>query len=481
MFQFWPHVVKPILDAVSAKRVVEVGIDTGRHSRHLVAWAKGAHARIDLVDPEPSFDVGRLRDRFGDVVTFHRRPSLDVLPDLRPADVVLLDGDHNWYTVFHELQAIYGTQGPLDAQAPITVCHDVEWPYARRDLYYAPARIPADFRHEYSIGGVLPEDPGLSPNGQNAGAFHALREGGPRNGVKTAIEDFLAERGETFRIVWIPFLFGLAVIVPKAQLENAALTAHLDALELTRPLRSLCKLAELDRVSALRPRPVPARPDGHAQTGDRPFSSALPDTVLTGLLEGISKYRYKGRAMLLNPLDLANYLALIGQIKPAAVIEIGSFEGGRTEWLADTMSNLGLPVRVISVDLVAPSHATAPGVEIRQGDARDLAIVLPPEEVRSLGHPLLVIEDSAHDEATCSAVLSYFDPLLQTGDYIVVEDGVFRSSGEKSSAASFLSPPARAIDGFLARRGQYYEIDTAVCDRFGYNSTFNPNGWLRRK
>ena len=25
-----------------------------------------------------------------------------------------------------------------------------------------------------------------------------------------------------------------------------------------------------------------------------------------------------------------------------------------------------------------------------------------------------------------------------------------------------------------------YAIDTALCDQFGHNVTYNPNGWLRR-
>jgi cephalosporin hydroxylase len=40
--------------------------------------------------------------------------------------------------------------------------------------------------------------------------------------------------------------------------------------------------------------------------------------------------------------------------------------------------------------------------------------------------------------------------------------------------------PARAVEEFLAQRGDVYAIDAASCDRFGYNATFNPNGWLMR-
>ena len=482
MFQFWPSVIKPLLEAIKARHVIEIGAGEGRNSRQLAVWARAAEARLDIIDPDPSFDMERLRERFPDNVGLHRQPSLEIVRDLLPADAVLIDGDHNWYTVYHELVAIYGAEGPLDARAPIAICHDVEWPYGRRDLYYCPERIPQEYRQEFHMGGVLPQERGLSPGGYNPTGNHAAYEGGPRNGVKTAIEDFLENRGDGFQVIWLPMLFGLAVIVPRVRLETAeALGAVLETLEISRPLRSLCKMAELERNRANSPQlaPVGSGPrQGHAA---RSFSSALPDDVLISLLKGSLGYRYKGRAMLLNPLDMANYLALLGQLRPVAVIEVGSLEGGRTLWLADTMAALGLEVRVISVDLMPRDHGGHPGIDARVGDARNLAQVLSADEVRSLGHPLLVIEDSAHDEETCTAVLDYFDPLLAAGDYVIVEDGAFRSEGEIQPGASSLSPPSRAIDAFLARRSQDYEIDEALCDRFGYNATFNINGWLRRR
>lgn len=481
MFQFWPSVVKPILNATKARRVIEIGSDKGRNSRHLAAWAKASGARVALVDPEPDFDMERLQDRFGDAVDVHRSPSLEVLAGLMPADVVLIDGDHNWYTVYHELQVIYGSAGALDAQAPITLCHDVDWPYARRDLYYSPGRIPEAFRQAMRVGGVLPNERGLSPGGYNAAFFHAAQEGGPRNGVKTAIEDFLADRGDYFRVVWLPLLFGLAVIVPRARLENTELQDVLESLELSRHLRNLCKVTELERVKANRPMLVSAGAGSRQGLAARSYTSSVPDDVMVNLLKGSLGFQYKGRSMLLNPLDLANYLALLGQLRPAAVIEIGSLEGGRTEWIADTMASLGLPVRVISVDLLARAPTSTPGIDARVGNARNLAQTLSPEEVRSLGHPLLVIEDSAHDEETCTAVLDYFDPLLNSGDYVIIEDGAFRSESDVQPSSSDLSPPSRAIDAFLARRSADYEIDAAFCDRFGYNATFNFNGWLKRR
>ena len=67
--------------------------------------------------------------------------------------------------------------------------HDVHWPCARRDFYYAPERIPTEFRQPYDYeGGAVPGHSALVRGGgfRGAGQFAwAVREGGPQNGVLT--------------------------------------------------------------------------------------------------------------------------------------------------------------------------------------------------------------------------------------------------------------------------------------------------------
>ena len=485
MLQFWASVLKPMLDKTKARVVIEIGADEGRNSIQLARWSRENRAMVHVVDPEPRFDMERLEERFAASVRVHRVTSLEALPDLLPADAVLIDGDHNWYTVYHELEALFGPEGTEPpASAPIAVCHDVEWPYGRRDLYYAPERIPETYRQPCSRGGLHPPGPGVTAGGLNFAMCHAEREGGARNGVKTAIEDALAGRESAFRVAWIPVLFGLAIIVPMARLvARPDLTAFLDSLEPSRSLRSICKTTERDRVlgtialSALHA--IDGSPTETA--GDRSFDSCQSGDLLKGLMRGTMGSSYKGRAMLLNPLDMANYLDLMARLKPAAVIEIGTHEGGRALWLADTMQALGLAPSVLALDLNPPQGLDDPRIRVRSADALNLGAVLTEADLEMLGHPLLVIEDSAHDEETTGAVLDFFGPYLSTGDYIVVEDGLFQDPSDLRASGSDLAPPARATAAFLARRGEDYEIDTRICDRFGYNATFNPNGWLRRK
>ena len=82
---------------------------------------------------------------------------------------------------------------------PLLLFHDVGWPHARRDTYYAPDRIPEDKRQPLARNtGLAPGNTGVDPAGLPF-EWAADHEGGPRNGVLTAIEDFM-DRGEGLQL-----------------------------------------------------------------------------------------------------------------------------------------------------------------------------------------------------------------------------------------------------------------------------------------
>ena len=111
--------------------------------------------------------------------------------------------------------------------------HDVLWPYGRRDLYYTPETIPEGYRHPYDQRGMVPHVAELmQQGGLNPTLHNAVHEGGPRNGVMTALEDFMSEDERSLRVVIVPFHFGLAIVVDERRLaERPRLASVLDELE----------------------------------------------------------------------------------------------------------------------------------------------------------------------------------------------------------------------------------------------------------
>jgi len=199
----------PCLDAARAQTVVEVGAFAGDLTRVLVDWASSRDARLLAIDPAPQHDLVELA-RESSTLELDRRTSLEALPDVPRPDALIIDGDHNYYTVSRELALIEQAAPGLDF--PLLVLHDVCWPHGRRDDYFDASLIPESARHAVtgSAGGIYPGDPGVRPDGLPY-PRSAAREGGAGNGVLTAVEDFVASR-DHLRLVVVPAFFGMGVV-----------------------------------------------------------------------------------------------------------------------------------------------------------------------------------------------------------------------------------------------------------------------------
>ena len=196
--------------------IVEVGCEYGGSTLRLAEYAKSHQANLTVIDPFPKVDPDKALADFQGIYTFLCKKSVDALPGMK-GDIFFLDGDHNYWTVLSELQAIY-TANP-DAWV---VLHDVGPPCARRDHYYAPDEIPSEHRHAYSHDygvdlrtGELRYRSGF----WGAGDFAiALTDNTARNGVLTAVEDFLADK-PNLHYTSTPLIFGVGVIVPMKNSE----------------------------------------------------------------------------------------------------------------------------------------------------------------------------------------------------------------------------------------------------------------------
>jgi methyltransferase family protein len=199
----------PCLDVAGARSVVEIGAFAGDLTRVLVDWASGTGARVGAIDPAPQPGLEALADEHPELELI-RETSLDALPRIPLPDAVVIDGDHNYWTVSEELRLI--GERAAGSELPLLLFHDVSWPHARRDDYFDAAQIPAEHRHAQigDAGGIAPGDAGVRADGLPY-ARSAAQEGGPGNGVLTAVEDFVAGR-DGLRLVVVPSFFGFGVV-----------------------------------------------------------------------------------------------------------------------------------------------------------------------------------------------------------------------------------------------------------------------------
>jgi len=252
MYPLWNDVVAPVIEAAGARRIAEVGALRGENTE-LMLERLGPDVELHVIDPDPNFDPREHEARFAGRYVFHRDLSVNVLGDLPPIDVALIDGDHNWYTVRTELCLMAEVSRAAGVPLPILMLHDVGWPYRRRDLYYDPTTIPDEHRHPWRRAGIRRGQSELvdGGGGLNAELANAGHEGGPRNGVMTALEDFIADHVQPLRVVVLPIYFGLAIVIEEQLLVgHPDLAAVLDKLESPSGKDMLLRLGEEIRLDS---------------------------------------------------------------------------------------------------------------------------------------------------------------------------------------------------------------------------------------
>jgi hypothetical protein len=244
--------VELLLDAASPRIIVEVGAATGATTAELLERASQSDSTVHSIDPspDPQLDLSDLKQRYGDRFVFHGKMSLDALENIDQIDAVLIDGDHNWYTVYHELKLLERKAAEQKRWFPLTLLHDVDWPYGRRDMYYNPDSIPEEFRQPFKKAGIIRGQAELSASGGvNAEVNNAVLENVPRSGVRTAVEDFLSESELALRFQSMIGFHGLGILVSERQLEeNKELRRVVDELESPAWLRSQCEHLEHERL-----------------------------------------------------------------------------------------------------------------------------------------------------------------------------------------------------------------------------------------
>jgi hypothetical protein len=285
-FELW----SACLDAAGVRSVIEVGAERGRLTQELLRWAGPSGARVTAIEPAPISDLLELVDEHPELQIVEET-SLEALTHLPISDAVVLDGDHNYYTLSNELRLI--AERAPEGRMPLLVFHDVCWPLARRDQYAAPDRIPAEHRHPYGEDiKLVPGNPGTSQRGLPF-EWGALEEGGPRNGVMTAIEDFMAEH-DGLRLAVIPIFFGCGLLWP----EEASWSD--EVVEITGPWD---RNPILERVETARVTQLVQRHSREQEIDERfEYSQRLEEAVRRilgsrafGALESLSRLRRGGK------------------------------------------------------------------------------------------------------------------------------------------------------------------------------------------
>jgi hypothetical protein len=228
--ELWP-IIEGLLDISEAKSAVETGVAWARTARKFCEWAaaRGEGYEYTAIEPIIGPELAQLMEDYP-AMRVVVDLSFDALRHVRGKDLYILDTDHNYHTVYTEL-ALVAEHNP----DPHIICvHDIGWPWGRRDGYGNKLLMPPEAIQPHTENaGLRIGEPGVTPDGRGwRGNFVcATHEGGPRNGVLTAVEDFLKAHKD-YALFKVMGVFGLAVLVrkdlPNFRKVKAFLSAYAD-------------------------------------------------------------------------------------------------------------------------------------------------------------------------------------------------------------------------------------------------------------
>lgn len=193
---------------------------------------------------------------------------------------------------------------------------------------------------------------------------------------------------------------------------------------------------------------------------DRALSDIPPEVLATSQGER-ECVRWRGLPVFKTVWDLALYPIILAEVRPGAILELGSGTGGSALWLAGMARALDLDLRIHSVDIRPPPGVSHPSVTFWHGDLRQPGDALGPQLAAQLGRPLVICED-AH--VNTLEVLHRCAEIMRAGDYLVVEDSWLKRPALRSFTES--------VPGYL--------VDTRYTDFFGRNATCAQDSVLKR-
>jgi cephalosporin hydroxylase len=188
---------------------------------------------------------------------------------------------------------------------------------------------------------------------------------------------------------------------------------------------------------------------------------------------------YRGVRTLKNPLDMWNYQEIICERGIEWVLETGTRHGGSALFFADLLENRRAAGFVISVDVDHSSLqiSTHRKLKLIMGDSASPAVIKTVETlIPKTRAPMFVILDSDHRKAHVLRELEAYVPLMQRGDYLVVEDSCVNGHPVRPE---FGPGPMEAIDEYLGLHPEELIADSSREGKFG--CTFAPRGYFTKK
>ena len=191
MFSYFEFDIIPILlNRFKVNDIIIVGNLDEKTKNFILNYCNDFNANYTFFDVDNSGNT-----------KFRKNSIFNDLSNFKNYGAIFLNDDPNWYTTYNELKIIKENNDDFPL---VFICNNT-FPHKRRDSYENPTIIPNDFLNDYS------EDLKCGNISIYDGFYHAIESNTSKNGVLTAIDDFL---GDNYGIEFmnIKFLNGMSIL-----------------------------------------------------------------------------------------------------------------------------------------------------------------------------------------------------------------------------------------------------------------------------
>ena len=232
MFNFFELCIIPtFLSRFEVENVLAIGLSNELLMNEIISYCINNNYSLSSIDSKINIHdlISEIDDLNGDYlkenIKHFKDDSLNILPNLESFDAIFINDDPNWYTVYNELNLIKKNNPDFPL---VFVCNN-KYPNKRRDSYIDPNKIPKEYKNECcnDLPVIYKEGDETKQTMIKDGFCHAIHQDTPKNGVLTAIEDFLNENF-SLKILDINPFEGITLIYESSQDANIKIESILE-------------------------------------------------------------------------------------------------------------------------------------------------------------------------------------------------------------------------------------------------------------
>jgi cephalosporin hydroxylase len=176
--------------------------------------------------------------------------------------------------------------------------------------------------------------------------------------------------------------------------------------------------------------------------------------------------------------DMWNYQEILFDLTPSLIVEFGTRFGGSALFFSVTGRAINPSLKILTVDVrhdeVFPQVITDSTITMQTSSSLDPAVYSRIRRMREVHPgPVFFILDSDHRKDHVLAELHALRSVVESGDYVVVEDGNINGN---PVLPAWGEGPYEAIAEYLKEFPKDYTADSTREKKFGF--TFAPSGFL---